>query len=224
MIMIFYTILLLLLCIALLCLSKKTKVSKKQQKTKSINNVDIKNYRELLIGCGSDMSKKLAVGQRSEWINVTTIDINPEHEPDLVWDLNKMPLPFDNDTFDEIHAYEVLEHVGRQGDYQFFFAQFSDFYRILKPNGVIAATCPSISSPWSWGDPSHTRIFQKENFVFLDQSEYVRQVGVTPMSDFRYIYKADFTRLLVDDNGDSINFILQAVKPSRHVKPKVIYS
>ena len=58
--------------------------------------------------------------------------------------MNKLPLPFDNDTFDEIHAYEVLEHVGKQGDYIFFFAQFSDLYRILKPNGLLVAMSPSI--------------------------------------------------------------------------------
>ena len=40
------------------------------------------------------------------------------------------------------------------------------------------------------GDPSHKRIVQVENLVFLDQSEYTRQVGITPMSHSRYLYKA----------------------------------
>lgn len=215
-----YIIIVIVMCISV-SVAKKSKKSKKTITTTVITGKS-DNYRELLIGCGQDMSKKLAVHHRNYWINVTTLDINPEHEPDIVWDLNNMPLPFDNDTFDEIHAYEVLEHVGKQGDYQSFFSQFSDIYRMLKPFGVLAATCPSISSPWAWGDPSHTRVFQKENFVFLDQTEYVRQIGVTPMSDFRYIYQADFNRLFVEDNGDSINFILEAIKPSRFVAP-VIY-
>jgi predicted SAM-dependent methyltransferase len=84
------------------------------------------------------------MGSRTTWINLTTLDFNSDHEPDFVHDMNKLPLPFDNDTFDEIHAYEVLEHVGKQGDYIFFFAQFSDLYRILKPNGLLVAMSPSI--------------------------------------------------------------------------------
>lgn len=35
------------------------------------------------------------------------------------------------------------------------------------------------------------------------------------MSDFRNIYKADFNRLVVEENESNITFVLQAIKPSR---------
>lgn len=171
--------------------------------------------KELLIGCGSRLIKFLYRGDDSEWHDLTTLDINPDHKPDVVWDLTVFPLPFDDDTFDEIHAYEVLEHTGAQGDYKFFFAQFSEFWRILKPGGFLMGTVPAPNSDWVWGDPSHTRMLHPHNFGFLNQRGY-DEVGKSPISDFRYIYKADFDTVHLNiDTNKSLQFGLQAVKPSR---------
>lgn len=170
--------------------------------------------RELLIGCGSRREKVLYLENR-EFSDLVTLDINPDHKPDVVWDLNELPLPFDDDSFDEIHAYEVLEHTGRQGDYKFFFAQFSEFWRILKPGGFLMATCPSWKSPWAWGDPSHTRVLMHEQLTFLRQPEYSEQIGRTAMSDFRNVYTADFDIGFSQTNDEVFAFGLQAVKPSR---------
>ena len=175
--------------------------------------------KELLIGAGSSRVKKLFMNGREQWSNLVTLDINADHGPDVVWNLEDLPLPFADGEFDEIHAYEVLEHTGQQGDYVFFFAQFSDFWRILKPGGCLFGTCPSRTSPLAWGDPSHKRIVQAENFVFLDQREYVKQVGNTAMSDFRNIYRADFEVEHVAERDDTFAFVLRAVKPSRIVPP-----
>ena len=109
--------------------------------------------KELLIGCGSTRRKNYFPSGDPNWHDLTTLDINPDHKPDIVWDLNKIPLPFDDNVFDEIHAYEVLEHTGRQGDHKFFFAQFTDFWRILKSNGYLIASVPFWASPWAWADP-----------------------------------------------------------------------
>lgn len=168
--------------------------------------------KELIIGCGSSKDKRLSADGHPLFRNPVRLDINADHKPDVVWDLNELPYPFMDNEFDEIHAYEVLEHCGTQGDYKFFFAQFSEFWRILKPNGHLLATCPSRNSAWAWGDPSHTRVLQPENLVFLSQAEYEKQVGITPMSDFRNIYKADFKTGAYQDDGESFWFVLKAIK------------
>lgn len=228
------------------------------------------NYAELLIGCGAKRVKDLrlptadelrgavtgSTGKRvgTEFQKLFTLDNNPDHKPDVVHDLNRIPfcyrelLPWpelptniltsaeqesarlrtearrrdvqawnrdsvmSSDYFDEIHAYEVLEHVGAQGDYRSFFALFSELWRILKPGGYLFATCPSWHSPWAWGDPSHTRVLTAGSLVFLSQAEYARQVGKTAMSDFRSIYKADFRAIIADDSSDSLLMVLQAIK------------
>ena len=105
-----------------------------------------------------------------------------------------------------------LEHTGSQGDYKFFFKQFSDFWRVLKPGGHLLATCPSKNSIWALGDPSHTRILVKENLVFLSQKAYAENVGKNSMSDFRNIYKADFDYVFVDEGDEKFMFVLKAIK------------
>lgn len=160
------------------------------------------------------------MGSPTEWTNLVTLDYNADHNPDVIWDLNRRPLPFDDDSFDECHAYEVLEHLGRQGDYHAFFEEWSEWWRILKPGGLFFATCPHWSSKWAWGDPSHTRIVSVDSLIFLNQPAYTAQVGKTPMSDFRHIYKADFDIIHAHvlrheiDNATQ-EFCLRAIKPSR---------
>ena len=175
---------------------------------------------ELLIGCGSSRTKRVTADATDQFENLTTLDYNKAHKPDVVWDLmHPDVLPFEANSFDEIHAYEVLEHLGQQGDWRLFFKQFQRFWEVLKPGGYLLATCPSRHSPWAYGDPSHTRIMQPEQLLFLHQPAYTEQVGVTSMSDFRSCYTADFDIIHSDDLGDSFVFILQAVKPSRVQTP-----
>ncbi len=171
--------------------------------------------KELIIGCGKHKEKKLLRTNGSEtYDNPVTLDINPDVTPDVVWDLENIPLPFEDNEFDEIHAYEVLEHIGQLGDYKFFFNQFSDFWRILKPDGCICATVPMWDSLWAWGDPSHKRIINQGSLMFLSQDEYTEQIDVkkTPMTDFRYIYKANFGTIHSNVKGRNLFFILRAIK------------
>jgi hypothetical protein len=107
----------------------------------------------------------------------------------------------------------VLEHTGQQGDYKFFFAQFEDFARILRPGGFLLATTPTFNSRWCWGDPSHKRVITQETLTFLSQEQYAQQVGVTSMSDFRYIYKADFVLCWSESvQDDQFRFVLKVNK------------
>lgn len=173
---------------------------------------------ELLIGCGSRRDKIIAIDGSSshKWNDLVTLDHNADHKPDFVWDLEVRPLPFADETFHEIHAYEVLEHLGNgQGDWKSWFSEWSEWYRLLKPGGLFCGTCPAWTSPWLWGDPSHRRAVQPETMVFLNQPEYTKQIGKTPMSDFRFVFKGDFDIEFSEINSGQFYFILRAIKPSR---------
>lgn len=108
------------------------------------------------------------------------------------FDLIHERLPFDDHTFDEIHAYEILEHFGCQGDWRGFFHEWSEYYRITKPGAYFCGSVPWWRSPWAFGDPGHTRTIQPEMFVFLSQEQYTKQIGKTPMTDYRAVYQGDW--------------------------------
>jgi hypothetical protein len=203
------------------------------------------DYRELLIGCGRARDKRIAVpgsAGPAKWRALTTLDLNPHCGADIQCDLNAatpwvgyarqgvelshFACRLESDYWDEIHAYEVLEHLGQQGDAASFLGQFSELYRLLKPNGYLCVTVPSVSSKWLWGDPSHRRVINECSLVFLDQEQYQAQIDrriaaaqpPTNMSDFRDSlgYRADFKLVDQHDNRTTFTFILQAVKPSRY--------
>ena len=166
---------------------------------------------ELLIGCGNSRQKKLSFGS-FEWNGLVTIDHDPNCGADVQHDLDVTPWPFEDNQFDEAHAYCVIEHLGSQGDYRSFFALFAEIYRILKPGGTFYAIVPSVQSKWLWGDPSHTRAVTPECLVFLSQAQYSKQVGVTPMTDFRWLWTGDFETVAADDDGNDFKFALRAIK------------
>ena len=169
--------------------------------------------RELLLGCGNSRAKKVTGSWTTpDWDNLTTLDIDPGCKPDVVHDLDVLPYPFDEDSFDEVHGYEVLEHCGQQGDWKFFFAQFHEFWRILKPDGLFVATVPMWDSEWAWGDPGHKRIITKGSLLFLDQREYVQIGSDSAMTDYRPWWKGNFQPFAIIEKETAFGFILKAIK------------
>ncbi len=158
----------------------------------------------------SDDVKVLNLGCGSRKIRNEEVGLDIKKPCDVLWDLNKHPLPFKDEEFDEIYAYHVLEHLGSQGDFRFFFEEFNEYWRILKPGGLMRAVVPLISSIWAWGDPGHTRIFPETWLQFLLQETYESQIGMTGMADYRFVYKANFKRIFTKTlEGVFLEFVLQ---------------
>ena len=167
--------------------------------------------RQLLIGAGNSRVKKIVheLTPDKEFTDLVTMDIDPNCGADVIHNLDHIPYPLPYGEFDEIHAYEVLEHCGTQGDEQFFFDQFNEFHRILKPGGVFCGSVPDYKSVWAFGDPGHKRVLPPTVFNYLQESFY-DQVGKTDCADYRHLIKGYWSLIGIDE-GEQNFFILQSV-------------
>lgn len=169
--------------------------------------------RALLLGAGNNRKLKFGVGDMPVPEEIVTLDMDEASKPDILWNLDLKPWwPVESNAFDEVHAYEILEHLGRQGDWRGFFNDFAEIWRALKPNGFLVFSCPLPTSVWAWGDPGHTRIVSLESLAFLDQDAYAEQVGKTPMTDYRSYWKGDFKLIGHQVTEHNLFAILQAKK------------
>lgn len=87
----------------------------------------------------------------------TTIDARPFPGVDYVAELGKQPLPFEDNTFDEIRAHDALEHI-RDG----FFELFDECWRVLKPRGLFDIFVPRFPVATATMHPDHLRFFLTE--------------------------------------------------------------
>lgn len=166
---------------------------------------------ELLLGCGHSRDRQTWTGgiEPPPWKGLVTCDSNPAVKPDVICDLSKLPLPFKSSSFSELHAYEVLEHFGTQGDWKFFFSQFDEFYRILEPKGYFFIKSPGTNNPWVWGDPGHTRYMGPQVYYFLDRSNYDKNKDKTPMTDYRPYFKSNWKTIASIEKPEVFMIILQ---------------
>lgn len=94
----------------------------------------------LNLGCGTSVYKTPNV------INLDAVDADGVN---VVHDLSKMPLPFDDDSFDGIIANHVLEHIPN------WWSLFQECARILKPGGTFEIWVPPVSSDSSFTYRDH---------------------------------------------------------------------
>jgi cyclopropane fatty-acyl-phospholipid synthase-like methyltransferase len=175
----------------------------------------------LLLGAGKSR-KKMIVHHLSPEIDfgseaeLTIHDFDPAiADATLRFDLETLPYPLLNDWYDEIHAYEVLEHTGRQGDAHFFFDQFRELWFALRAGGLLALSVPIWNSETAWGVPDHKRVFPPGIFGFLSPLYEKRFANVEGVGDYRsYRRQMDLRVLNFEAHAPSQRFfvLLQAFK------------
>ncbi len=159
--------------------------------------------KSLLIGCGNSRQKKVILNDDKEWLGeLVTIDMDPNCGATHILDMSvcSKSMPFPDDEFDEIHAYDVLEHWGAQGDWRAWFDEFSEYHRILKPNGTMGIIVPIGND--AFGDPGHSRFIHANHFAFLNQAWYQAEIERgSPVTDYRWYWKKNFelVHLMLDE-------------------------
>lgn len=77
------------------------------------------------------------------------VDVRPQVEPDLVWDLDRRPYPLPRNHFRHIYALDVVEHLESIQGFM------EEAHELLVPGGTLEITTPHFSSANSFTDPTH---------------------------------------------------------------------
>jgi SAM-dependent methyltransferase len=80
---------------------------------------------------------------------------------DVIADVNR-PLPFRDNTFDEVRAVHLLEHV------EDIMKSVAEMHRVAKPGGIIYLITPHYTDFSSWRDPTHRWHLNTFSFVYFD--------------------------------------------------------
>ncbi|HIH32432.1 TPA: methyltransferase domain-containing protein [Candidatus Woesearchaeota archaeon] len=134
-----------------------------------------KRYKstKLNIGCGHQKLKG--------WVN---LDINAEEGIDAVHDLDKYPYPFNDESFEEIRAYSIIEHLKDP------VKTVEELHRILKPGGTLDIIVPHYTSAIAWGNPTHLRPYSYDTFFFFVKNSEKEKYTTVEFSsikvDFRF--------------------------------------
>lgn len=80
---------------------------------------------------------------------------------DIICDIEKQPLPFDDNSVDEILCNETLEHM------EDLITVMNEMWRVLKPEGFLKGRVPHFGSKGSIADPTHKRWFIPDSFNYF---------------------------------------------------------
>lgn len=95
-------------------------------------------------------SKKLNLGSGEVYKDgYVNLDWNTVAKADVYHNLNLLPYPFEDNTFDEIIAHHILEHLDRP------FQVMKELHRILKPNGILHIQVPHFSRGFTHAEHAH---------------------------------------------------------------------
>lgn len=102
------------------------------------------------LGCGPNKVKG-AIG----------VDIIPLNGVDIIADLFEWRYPFADNTFDEIHLYDVIEHLPNT------IRTMEEIYRIAKPESKIIIRVVNWNCIYTAMDPTHLKAFTDKSFDFF---------------------------------------------------------
>ncbi len=91
------------------------------------------------------------------------IDNNPASKADVLCDLDRLPYPFRDSSFDEIRVIHVIEHVSN------VIGAMEEFHRLARPGGRIVLATPHYTDFSSFCDPTHRWHLNSYSFRYFGE-------------------------------------------------------
>lgn len=118
---------------------------------------------------GGPDAERLNIGCASNRLDgFLNLDMDSRVNPDVQWDLERIPLPFPDNWFDCVLASHVMEHIPRQS----LFPLVRDIHRILKPGGHFIAVTPYATADGAIEAPQHVNYFTENTWAYFTDQLY----------------------------------------------------
>ena len=114
-----------------------------------LNNAD---NLKLNLGCGENIYE--------DYLNIDKVSLD---NVDILWDLEKTPLPFKTNSVSEIKCEHILEHISN------FLPLIEELHRICKPDAKIYVSAPYFRYEAAYRDPTHVRFFTEHSFDYFQE-------------------------------------------------------
>src|SRR4030042_5017867 len=161
---------------------------------------------KLDLGCGSNKQGEDFIGVD---ISSETLDVN------IVHDLTTYPWPFEDNSIDEIHCSQYVEHIPHDTGVKeallesntfeefkkLYFEKskldgyikfFNELYRIMKPDSKAMIIVPYYTSIRAFGDPTHHRYVGDFSMYYLNrgwrESNKLTHYGINTNFDIYFNY------------------------------------
>lgn len=89
------------------------------------------------------------------------VDMNASTAADVICHLDRGALPFRDDSFDQVHAEHLIEHVAD------IIATMEEFHRATRPGGTIYIVTPHYTDFRSFRDPTHRWHLNTYSFLYF---------------------------------------------------------
>jgi predicted O-linked N-acetylglucosamine transferase (SPINDLY family)/SAM-dependent methyltransferase len=160
----------------------------------------ITKTRSLDLGCGPQPKNPFSADE------VFGIDVRDDLEVNIRRaDLAIEPIPFDDDSFEYVSAYDFLEHVPRvlyvPTRRNAFVELMNEIYRVLKMGGLFLSFTPAYPQPAAFQDPTHINIITDQTFPLYFDNVNRWSVG--------YGFKGAFVIRLQEWRGPHLLTVMQ---------------
>lgn len=130
----------------------------------------------LELGCGNMKGKGCPYTGE-----IIGMDIDPNSQADVLWNLDVVPYPFKDSEFDAVYSHHCLEHL------EDTIKVMQELCRITKPHGRIDILVPYGASSFALNNVTHKMFFSVEAIFGI--SNFNPKIKVRK-AEYHYIFKA----------------------------------